>query len=106
MDPGIWNVAHAIWPVGRNPSAFHDLIARVPSSFFPMSRGDRWYLAALVLVAVVAFLPVSRGTQVGPLPLFGWMMAGLMVAAPLVALVRLLSDRRPRTPEGRRPVSR
>jgi hypothetical protein len=58
-----------------------------------MPRGDRWYLAALVLVAVIAFLPVSRATQVGPLPLFGWLMAGLMVVAPLVALVRLLSDR-------------
>jgi hypothetical protein len=85
---GIWHLAFAI-----DPSAFHDLIARVPSSFFPMSRGDRWYLAGLVLVAIVAFLPVSRATEVGPLPLFAWLMAGLMVAAPLVALVRLLSDR-------------
>jgi hypothetical protein len=58
-----------------------------------MPRGDRWYLAGLVLVAVIAFLPASRATQVGPLPLFGWLMAGLMVAAPLVALVRLLTDR-------------
>jgi hypothetical protein len=44
-----------------------------------MPRGDRWYLAALVLVGVVAFLPWSRATQVGVLPLFAWLMAGLMV---------------------------
>jgi hypothetical protein len=69
----------------------HCLIAPVP--FFPMPRGDRWYLASLVVVAVVAFLPVSRGTHVGPLPLFAWLMAGLMVAAPLVALARLLAER-------------
>jgi hypothetical protein len=67
-----------------------------------MPRGDRWYLATLVFIAIVAFLPASRGTQVGPLPLFGWLMAGLMVAAPLVALVRLLVDRPPRT-GGSRP---
>jgi hypothetical protein len=58
-----------------------------------MPRGDRWYLASLVVVAVVAFLPWSRATQVGPLPLFAWVMAGLMVAAPLVALVRLAAER-------------
>jgi hypothetical protein len=64
-----------------------------------MPRGDRWYLAALVLVAVVAFLPWSRATQVGVLPLFAWLMAGLMVVAPLVALVQLLSER-PSRPGG------
>jgi hypothetical protein len=68
-----------------------------------MPRGDRWYLAALVLVGVVAFLPWSRATQVGVLPLFAWLMAGLMVVAPLVALVRLLSERPSQTGgDGRR----
>jgi hypothetical protein len=65
-----------------------------------MPRGDRWYLTALIAIAVVAFLPWSRVTHVGVLPLFAWLMAGLMVLAPIVALVRLLreggaSDARP-----------
>jgi phosphoglycerol transferase MdoB-like AlkP superfamily enzyme len=60
------------------------------SQFFPVSRGDRWYLALLIALAVVAFLPWSRATAVGTLPLFGWLMVALMVLAPAVALVRLL----------------
>lgn len=55
-----------------------------------MPAGDRWYLLAIVAVAVIAFLPWSRHTHVGPLPVFAWLMAGLMVFAPLVALLRLL----------------
>lgn len=66
----------------------------MPSSFFPMPRGDRWYLAALVAIAVVAFLPWSRGTPLGVLPVFGWIMAALMVLAPVIALVRLGLDAR------------
>lgn len=58
--------------------------------FFPVPRGDRWYLALLVAIAVVAFLPWSRNTPVGSLPVFGWLMVVLMVLAPAVALVRLL----------------
>ena len=70
-----------------------------------MSRGDRWYLVALVAIAVVAFLPWSRATPLGVLPVFGWMMAGLMVLAPVIALVRLLraarlDTRGPEAPAG------
>lgn len=66
----------------------------MPSPFFPMPRGDRWYLAALIAIAIVAFLPWSRATAVGVLPVFGWMMAALMVLAPLIALGRLLWEAR------------
>jgi hypothetical protein len=64
-----------------------------PMSFFGMPRGDRYYLLALIATAFVAFLPWSRATHVGVLPVFAWIMAGLMVVAPLVALLRLLGDR-------------
>jgi apolipoprotein N-acyltransferase len=54
-----------------------------------MPRGDRWYLAVLIAAAVIAFLPWTRATHVGGLSLFGWMMAGLMVLSPAIALVRI-----------------
>lgn len=60
-------------------------------AFFPLPAGDRWYLLALVAIATFAFLPWSRATEVGGLPVFGWLMAALMVLAPAVALVRLLA---------------
>jgi len=67
----------------------------VPRAFLPMPRGDRWYLGALVAVAVVAFLPWSRATVIGSLPVFAWLMAALMVLSPVVALLRLWWSRRP-----------
>ena len=70
-------------------------------SFFSMPRGDRYYLLTLIAIAVVAFLPWSRATQVGVLPLFAWIMAGLMVFAPLVALLRLVLGADRRTGRGR-----
>ncbi len=57
------------------------------SNFFPMPRGDRWYLLAILLFAVV--LPWSHRIQVAGMALFGWLMAALMVVAPVVALLRL-----------------
>jgi hypothetical protein len=70
-------------------------------AFFRMPAGDRLYLAAIITVAVIAFLPWSRHTQAGPLPVFAWLMAGLMVFAPLVALVRILREPGRREPRGR-----
>ena len=67
------------------------------SNFFPLPRGDRWYMLAVLLFAVVSFLPWSHRVEVGGMALFGWMMAGLMVLAPAVALLRL-RVRAPRTP--------
>ena len=59
------------------------------SNFFPMPRGDRWYILAILLFAVVSFLPWSHSIQVAGMALFGWLMAALMVVAPVVALLRL-----------------
>ena len=64
------------------------------SRFFSMSRGDRAYLAALLLFAALAFLPWARGVTVAGLALFGWLMAALMVVAPMVALLRLVASRK------------
>jgi hypothetical protein len=61
--------------------------------FFRMPRGDRWYLATLALISVIAFLPWSRATEVGGLPLFTWFMTALMVLSPAIALVRLVTSR-------------
>lgn len=62
--------------------------------FFTMSQGDRAYLAAMLLFAALAFLPWTRGVRIAGLALFGWLMAALMVVAPLVALLRLVAGRR------------
>jgi hypothetical protein len=63
------------------------------SGFFPLESADRWTLAVLVVYAVVAFLPWWRTVEVGGMALFGWLMAGLMVLSPVLALVRLWARR-------------
>ena len=65
------------------------------SNFFPMPRGDRWYILAILFFAVVSFLPWSHSIQVGGMALFGWLMAVLMVVAPVIALLRLRERPRP-----------
>lgn len=65
-------------------------------AFFPLPRGDCWYLAFLIGVAAAAFLPWSRQTMAGSLPVFAWLMVALMVLAPTVALVRLIAAGRRR----------
>ena len=59
------------------------------SNFFPMARGDLAFVVILLILAVVSFLPWSRSAEWGGMAMLGWMMAGLMVVAPLIALVRL-----------------
>ncbi len=59
------------------------------SNFFPLPRGDRWYLLAVLVFAFVTFLPWSRHIQVAGMALFGWLMAALMVFSPAIALLRL-----------------
>ena len=65
------------------------------SNFFPMPRGDRWYILAILVFAVVSFLPWSHSIEVAGMALFGWLMAALMVVAPVVALLRLRDRSRP-----------
>ena len=59
-------------------------------SFFPMPAGDRWYLLAVLIFALVSFLPWTRHIQLAGMALFGWLMAALMVFSPAIALIRLL----------------
>ena len=61
-------------------------------NFFSMSRGDLGFIAALMTLAVVAFLPVVREAEWAGMSMLGWMMAGLMVFSPVIALVRLMSE--------------
>lgn len=62
-------------------------------SFFPMSRGDLAYIVSVLAFAVVAFLPWARDVEVGGMALVGWLMAALMIFAPIVALVRIATRR-------------
>jgi len=55
--------------------------------FFPMLKGDRWYLLALLLFSIVAFLPWWREMYVAGMSVFGWLMAILMVFSPAIALI-------------------
>jgi hypothetical protein len=63
------------------------------SGFFRLERADLWTLVVLVLYSIVAFLPWWRTVEVGGMALFGWLMAGLMVLSPLLALARLWARR-------------
>lgn len=68
------------------------------SGHFHMSRGDRLYLLFVLIFALGALLPWSRGVMVGGMALQGWLMAALMVLAPAVALARLARGRRRKPP--------
>ena len=59
------------------------------SSFFHLPHGDRWYLIAVLVFALVAFLPWSRHVYVAGMALFGWLMAALMIFSPAIALLRM-----------------
>ena len=59
------------------------------SGFFRLPKGDLLYIVALLLFALVAFLPWSRQTTWGGMAALGWLMAALMVLSPLIALARL-----------------
>ncbi len=62
-------------------------------NFFPMPRGDFAFIVVLLVVAVVSFLPWSREAEWAGMAMLGWMMAGLMVLAPIIALIRLAGSR-------------
>jgi hypothetical protein len=64
------------------------------SSFFPVSKGDLAYLLAVLAFALIAFLPFSREHELAGVALLGWLMAVLMIIAPALALVRILTERR------------
>lgn len=64
------------------------------NSFFPMRTGDIVYIALLLAMAVASFLPWSTETTWGPMVALGWMLAALMIVAPVIALIRLFIERR------------
>ncbi len=55
-------------------------------NFFPMARGEKVVLAALILFAAASFLPLTRSVEVAGMALFGWLMAALMVLSPILTL--------------------
>ncbi|HXV36657.1 MAG TPA: hypothetical protein VEC18_05900 [Myxococcota bacterium] len=57
-----------------------------PRSFFPLPRGERRVLGALVAAAAAAYLPPLRAIEIAGVALFGWLMAALMVFSPLLTL--------------------
>lgn len=65
-----------------------------PAGFFPLALADIAYIVAVLAVAVVAFLPWARDVSFAGVALIGWLMAGLMVAAPLIALIRIAGEKR------------
>ncbi len=64
------------------------------SNFFPMPAADRWYLVIVIVFAALAFLPWSRAVQVAGMAMFGWLMAGLMLLSPAIALILIWRERR------------
>ena len=65
--------------------------------FFSMPRGDLLYLVGVLVFALVAFLPWSSGEGALGLAWLGWMMAALMILSPILALIRILAERRARS---------
>jgi hypothetical protein len=55
--------------------------------FFPMSKGEARLLVFLIVMAVNAFLPVWRTVEIGGMAVFGWLLAGLMIVSPTLALL-------------------
>ena len=64
------------------------------SQFFSMDSGDRWYLFAITIFSVLAFMPWARTVEVGGMALFGWLMAILMIFSPAIALAQLFIRRK------------
>ena len=60
-----------------------------------MAKAEVILLISLFSYAVIAFLPIWRKVELGGMAIFGWLMAFLMIVAPILALlVFRSSDRR------------
>lgn len=55
-----------------------------------MPRGDLALLVVVTAVAIVAFLPPTRGAELAGISLVAWLMLLLMMAAPAAGLVLAL----------------
>jgi hypothetical protein len=62
--------------------------------FFPMGKGEARMLVFLIVMAVISFLPMWRTMEVGGMAVFGWLLAALMITAPLLALFVFLRAER------------
>jgi len=58
--------------------------------FFSMRRGETPVLPFLITFAVVSFLPIWRTIEIGGVAVFGWLMATLMLASPILTLIVIL----------------
>ena len=63
-------------------------------SFFPMDRAEAAVLVFLILFSTLAFLPVWRSIELAGMAVFGWLMALLMIASPVLALLVFFARRR------------
>lgn len=63
------------------------------SHFYPMKRGDLFYIIAILAFAIISFLPWTRGIYIFGMALFGWLMVILMVGSPAIVLLRFLAER-------------
>ena len=60
-----------------------------------MAKAEVLLLISLFCYAIIAFQPIWREIEIGGMVVFGWLMAFLMVVAPILALlVFRSSDRR------------
>jgi len=57
--------------------------------FFPMHRREKFVLPLLITFAVISFLPIWRTIEIRGIAVFGWLMAILMVASPVITLLVL-----------------
>ena len=62
--------------------------------FFPMGKGEARMLIFLIVMAVIVFLPMWRTMEIGGMAVFGWLLAALMIIAPLLALFVFLRAER------------
>jgi hypothetical protein len=52
-----------------------------------MRKGEALMLVFLIVMAVISFLPMWRTIEIGGMAVFGWLLAALMITAPLLALL-------------------
>lgn len=57
--------------------------------FFPMSKSEVAMLIFLIMMSVILFLPMWRTMEIGGMAVFGWLLAALMIASPVLALLVL-----------------
>ena len=59
-----------------------------------MDRAEAAVLVFLILFSTLAFLPVWRSIELAGMAVFGWLMALLMIASPVLALLVFFARRR------------